>query len=138
LHHMIHTIYEMDQQLHMATTLTSKGGSLGIITYPGTDLSIPAVAGVEIPDPGGSDLMVPILGVEHDRSTGNLIPLAGTMEDANGKGLAPITTGARTIDPVTGEICSVVGAHIDPWTNTIVPHTQSFVETSEGKSNLGM
>lgn len=42
---------------------------------------------MEIPDPGPSDLIVPVLGVEHDFNKGHLIPLAGTMEDAEGRGI---------------------------------------------------
>lgn len=53
--------------------------------YPGTELWIPALYGMEIPDPEGSGLMVPILGME-DENSGEATPLAGSMEDANGKG----------------------------------------------------
>lgn len=41
---------------------------------------------MEIPDPEGSGLMVPILGMETDRNSGDPTPLAGSMEDADGKG----------------------------------------------------
>lgn len=59
-----------------------------MIKYPGTEMWIPAVFGVKIPDPGGSGLMVPVLGLEPDWNTGLPAPLAGTMEDADGKGRA--------------------------------------------------
>lgn len=59
----------------------------GMIPFAGTGLLIPAVVGMQIPDPGGSGLQVPILGVESNPATGRLIPLAGTMEDPDGKGI---------------------------------------------------
>lgn len=54
--------------------------------YPGTELWVPVLYGMEIPDPGGSGLAVPVLGLETDRNSGEAIPLAGSMEDADGKG----------------------------------------------------
>lgn len=59
---------------------------LGMVKYPGTEMWMPAVFGMKIPDPGGSSLMVPILGIDCDRDTRQPSPLAGTMEDGNGKG----------------------------------------------------
>lgn len=57
-----------------------------MMCYPGTELWVPALYGMEIPDPEGSGLMVPILGMETDRNSGDPTPLAGSMEDADGKG----------------------------------------------------
>lgn len=59
---------------------------LGVMRYPGTALWVPALYGMEIPDPEGSGLMVPILGMESDRDAGPATPVAGSMEDADGKG----------------------------------------------------
>lgn len=58
----------------------------GMIKYRNTELWVPAVFGMKIPDPGSSELMVPILGVECDWKTGQPVPLAGVTEDADGKG----------------------------------------------------
>ena len=41
---------------------------------------------MEIPDPAGSGLMVPVLGMESDGDTGHAAPMAGSMEDADGIG----------------------------------------------------
>lgn len=57
-----------------------------MIKYRNTELWVPAVFGMKIPDPGSSELMVPILGVECDWKTGQPVPLAGVTEDADGKG----------------------------------------------------
>lgn len=54
--------------------------------YPGTALQVPVLYGMEIPDPEGSGLMVPVLGMASDGNSGDTIPLAGSMEDASGKG----------------------------------------------------
>ncbi|ERE77071.1 hypothetical protein H671_4g11331 [Cricetulus griseus] len=54
----------------------------GLMCYPRTELWVPALYGMEIPDPEGSGLMVPILGMHRDGDSGNTTPLAGTMEDA--------------------------------------------------------
>lgn len=48
-------------------------------------MCVPALLGMEYPDPVGSGLNVPVLGCQPDLS-GNKIPLAGTMEDPGGKG----------------------------------------------------
>ncbi|XP_019364073.1 PREDICTED: uncharacterized protein LOC109291478 [Gavialis gangeticus] len=126
LHHDMHWLQSLETQRDIASSLKSNGGKLGMIKYPGTEMWIPAVFGVKIPDPGGSGLMVPILGIEPAWNTGLPTPLAGTMEDADGKGLVPITVGARTIDPVTGEPGPVIGTRTNPWTNTVVPIVQSL------------
>lgn len=48
-------------------------------------MCVPALLGMEYPDPVGSGLSVPVLGCQSDLS-GNKTPLAGTMEDPGGKG----------------------------------------------------
>lgn len=57
-----------------------------MMCYPGTELWIPVLYGMEIPDPEGSGLMVPILGMKTDGNSGDTTPLAGSIEDADGKG----------------------------------------------------
>ncbi|XP_042594779.1 uncharacterized protein LOC109103227 isoform X2 [Cyprinus carpio] len=58
----------------------------GEIKLPGTELSLPALPGLEYPDPGGSGLHVPVLGAQLDWVSGYKVPLAATMEDADSKG----------------------------------------------------
>ncbi|XP_018598255.2 uncharacterized protein LOC108928686 isoform X2 [Scleropages formosus] len=101
--------------------MAKDGGAQGEIQFPGTNLSLPALPGLEYLDPGGSGLWVPVLGVEMDWTSGRLVPLAGTMEDVDGKGLVPMRIGARTVDPVTGITGSVVGARLDPLRKIVVP-----------------
>ena len=58
----------------------------GEMCLPGSDVCVPALLGMEYPDPMGSDLSVPVLGCQIDPVSGNTLPLAGTMGDPNGKG----------------------------------------------------
>lgn len=52
----------------------------------GSDMTVPALLGMDYPDPMGSGLSVPVLGCQTDLVSGITIPLAGTMEDPAGKG----------------------------------------------------
>ncbi|KAM4702978.1 uncharacterized protein WCC33_011539 [Rhinophrynus dorsalis] len=129
--HMMYRMCNIINLQKMATDMKCYGGNLGMINYPKTDLWIPAVLGMEIPDPGPSDLMVPILGVQNDFNKGHLIPLAGTMEDSDGRGLIPIKLGAKTIDPVSGHSSLVVGAKTNPLTGVVMPVVQTSGLTNE-------
>lgn len=53
---------------------------------PGSGVCVPALLGMEYPDPLGSGLSVPVLGCHTDPVSGITMPLAGTMEDPGGKG----------------------------------------------------
>lgn len=59
----------------------------GEIPLSGSDVRVPALLGIEYPDPMGSGLTVPVLGCQTDPISGITIPLAGTMEDPDGKGI---------------------------------------------------
>ncbi|KAM8927680.1 uncharacterized protein RCH25_007931 [Pelodytes ibericus] len=132
--HMTYRMYNVSCQQRMAADFKCHGGNLGMIIYPRTELWISAVLGMEIPDPGPSDMMVPILGVEHNFIKGHLIPLAGTMEDSHGKGLVPIKVGATTIDPIMGDSGPVIGARTDPLTGIVMPVVQPWGST-KGKDH---
>ena len=41
----------------------------GLIQFPGSEHSLPALPGLEYPDPGGSGLKVPVLGAQLDLVT---------------------------------------------------------------------
>ncbi|KAM4627455.1 uncharacterized protein ACJ7VT_002401 isoform 1-T1 [Polymixia lowei] len=92
----------------------------------GSDMCVPALLGMEYPDPMGSGLSVPVLGSQTDLVSGIPIPLAGTMEDPEGKGLVAIRCGSQTVDPVTGVLAPVVGARLDVSRKTVVPVTASY------------
>ncbi|XP_039478312.1 uncharacterized protein si:dkey-103g5.4 [Oreochromis aureus] len=106
--------------------LQQDGGTLGEMPLPGSDICVPALLGMEYPDPLGSGLSVPILGFQTDLGSGKTIPLAGTMEDPNGKGLVAIRYGSQTVDPVTGLLAPVVGARLDASRKNVVPVPPSY------------
>ncbi|XP_022368987.1 uncharacterized protein LOC111153940 isoform X2 [Enhydra lutris kenyoni] len=110
----------------------------GMMCYPGTELWVPVLYGMEIPDPEGSGLMVPILGMETDGNSGDATPLAGSMEDADGKGLIPISIGAQATDPFTGEPGPVIGAQTDPSTGLVVPIVQGLEALPRGVRDPGL
>ncbi|KTF80235.1 hypothetical protein cypCar_00019259, partial [Cyprinus carpio] len=128
-HCMLQLLSRLEAVQGQARGVVENGGSVGEIKLPGIELSLPALPGLEYPDPGGSGLHVPVLGAQLDWMSGSMVPLAGTMEDADGKGLVPIHFGAQTVDPVTGVLAPVVGASLDVWKRTVVPVTVSQILT---------
>ncbi|XP_067306926.1 uncharacterized protein si:dkey-103g5.4 isoform X3 [Pseudorasbora parva] len=128
-HCMLQLLSRLEAVQEQARGVAENGGSVGEIKLPGIELSLPALPGLEYPDPGGSGLHVPVLGAQLDWVSGCMVPLAGTMEDTDGKGLIPIRFGAQTVDPVTGVLASVVGANLDVWKRTVVPVTVSQILT---------
>eukprot|EP00066_Takifugu_rubripes_P017519 XP_011606785.1 PREDICTED: uncharacterized protein LOC101076355 [Takifugu rubripes] len=111
--------------LDWAICLQQDGGILGEMPLPDSGMPVPALLGMEYPDPVGSGLSVPVLGFQTDLF-GTGIPLAGTMEDPSGKGLVAIRYGSQTIDPVTGALARVVGARLDAARRTVIPVTVSY------------
>nr|XP_017206661.1 uncharacterized protein si:dkey-103g5.4 isoform X1 [Danio rerio] len=126
-HCMLQMLSRLEAVQEQARAVLEDGGSVGEIKLPGIELSLPALPGLEYPDPGGSGLRVPVLGAQLDWVSGCMVPLAGTMEDADGKGLVPIRFGVQTVDPVTGVIAPVVGANLDVWKRVVVPVTTSQI-----------
>ncbi|KAK9520852.1 hypothetical protein VZT92_020711 [Zoarces viviparus] len=112
--------------LHWAAGLQKDGGTLGEMPLLGSDMCVPALLGMEYPDPMGSGLSVPVLGCQTDLVSGSIIPLAGTMEDPDGKGLVAICYASQTVDPVTGVLTPVVGARLDVSRKYVVPVTASY------------
>ncbi|XP_030633960.1 uncharacterized protein si:dkey-103g5.4 [Chanos chanos] len=124
-HCMLQLLTRLEVLKDWAWGVAQDGGSLGDIQIPDNELSLPALPGMEYPDPGGSGLYVPVLGAQLEWTSGRVVPLAGTMEDADGKGLVPIRFGALTVDPVTGAVAPVVGARLDILGKSVVPVTVS-------------
>ncbi|MEQ2298857.1 hypothetical protein AMECASPLE_009622 [Ameca splendens] len=126
LHCGLQLCTRFEMLLDWALGLQQDGGTLGEMPLPDSDMCLPALVGMEYPDPMGSGLSVPVLGCERDPVSGNTIPLAGTMEDPKGKGMVAIRYGAQAVDPVTGLWAPVVGARLDVSRKNIVPVTSSF------------
>ncbi|KAK7156390.1 hypothetical protein R3I94_006451 [Phoxinus phoxinus] len=128
-HCMLQLLSRLEAVQEQARGVAENGGTVGEIKLPGIELSLPALPGLEYPDPGGSGLHVPVLGAQLDWVSGCMVPLAGTMEDADGKGMVPIRFGSQTVDPVTGVLAPVVGANLDVWKRTVIPVTVSQILT---------
>ncbi|XP_078140393.1 uncharacterized protein LOC144539411 [Centroberyx gerrardi] len=126
LHCQLQLHTRLEVLLDWAAGLQQDGGTLGDMPLPGSDVCVPALLGMEYPDPMGSGLGVPVLGSQTDPLSGVTIPLAGTMEDPDGKGLVAIRCGSQTVDPVTGVLAPVVGARLDVSRKTVVPVTASY------------
>ncbi|XP_047609420.1 uncharacterized protein LOC125111508 isoform X2 [Phacochoerus africanus] len=124
LHHALQQARRLQRQQEAAESIQAGSSRIGMMCYPGTALQVPVLYGMEIPDPEGSGLMVPVLGMASDGNSGDTIPLAGSMEDASGKGLVPIAIGAQAIDALTGEPGPVIGAQMDPSARVVVPVVQ--------------
>eukprot|EP00064_Thunnus_orientalis_P004272 superscaffoldBa00000385_g4283 len=126
LHCQLQLQTRLEILLDWAVDVQQDGGTLGEMHLSGSDMCVPALLGMEYPDPMGSSLSVPVLGCQTDLMSGITIPLAGTMEDPDGKGLVAIRYGFQTVDPVTGVLAPVVGARLDVSRKTVVPVTASY------------
>ncbi|XP_041849904.1 uncharacterized protein si:dkey-103g5.4 isoform X3 [Melanotaenia boesemani] len=126
LHCQLQLQTRLEMLLDWAMGLQQDGGILGDMPLPSSDMCVPALLGMDYPDPVGSGLSVPVLGSQIDPDSGNTIPLAGTMEDPDGKGMVAIRYGSQTVDPVTGLLAPVVGARLDVVKKIIVPVTASY------------
>lgn len=78
---------------------------------PGCDMSVPALLGLEYPDPMGSGLSVPVLGSQADLLTGSTVPLAGTMEDPSGTG----TSSSRETNEVLSRLTRSPDKVVSHW-----------------------
>ncbi|KAM7413322.1 hypothetical protein PAMA_020625 [Pampus argenteus] len=126
LHCQLQLQTRLEILLDWAVCLQQDGGILGEMPLSGSDMCVPALLGMEYPDPMGSGLSVPVLGCQTDLMSGITIPLAGTMEDPDGKGLVAIRYGFQTVDPVTGVLAPVVGARLDVSRKTVLPVTAPY------------
>ncbi|CAL1570452.1 unnamed protein product [Knipowitschia caucasica] len=105
----------------------------------GSNVGVPALVGLEYPDPGGSGLSVPVLGCECMPFSRKRRPLAGTMINPDGKGVEAIRYGSRTIDPATGIVAPVVGARLDISRKSVVPLTAPlWLSISEKTDSIAM
>ncbi|XP_036070856.1 uncharacterized protein si:dkey-103g5.4 [Oryzias melastigma] len=126
LHCQLQFQTRLETLLECAVGLQQDGGALGEMCVPGSGVCVPALLGMEYPDPLGSGLSVPVLGCHTDPVSGITMPLAGTMEDPGGKGMVAIRYGSQTIDPVTGLMATVVGIRLDVLKKTAVPVTAAY------------
>lgn len=58
----------------------------GLYEFSKTGQLLPILVGTTMED-ASTGKQVPILGAEHSRSAGDVVPVAGTMEDPEGSGM---------------------------------------------------
>lgn len=123
--YLLRTQHDVERRLDRSSILAATGGCPGMYEFFKTGQLLPILVGTTMLDPSGTEQQVPILGADKDKKTGNVRPLAGTMEDPEGAGLVPISIGKKALDPVTGEISPVIGIRSNPETGLAIPVTMS-------------
>ena len=126
-------ILDLQRREERATVLSENGGSPGMYENRATGQLLPILVGTTMRDTSGSDLEVPILGVERDKESGNLIPLGGSVEDPQGEGLVPIMIGEKAIDIVSGQASHVVAAKYNHELGITEPITSLAVSRQRKK-----
>lgn len=129
---LLQTQHNLTRRQERASILAATGGSPGMYEHKKTGQLLPILVGTTMQDPSGSGMEVPILGVEKDKSTGNMTPLGGTHEDPEGQGLVAIKLGSKAVDSISGEMSPISGIRRDPTTGSVVPVTLS---SSTGHKN---
>merc|ERR1712048_1446001 len=67
--------HSLARELEKASILAETGGSPGMYEFTATGQLLPILVGMDMRDPSGSGLNVPILGVDRDKETGQIFPL---------------------------------------------------------------
>ncbi len=120
---LLRDVQDVARREERTAVLLDNGGSPGMYEYVTTGQLLPILVGMTMKDKFGSGLDVPILGVERDKEGGNLIPLAGTVEDPYGDGLVAINIGEKVVDPVMGQLSTVVAARYNVELGSTEPVT---------------
>ncbi|EDO25609.1 predicted protein, partial [Nematostella vectensis] len=122
---LLRSLHDVMRREERAALLPESGGSPGMYEFSATGQLLPILVGTTILDPSGTALEVPILGIDKDRDTDTIIPLAGSMEDPTGDGLVPIMVGERAVDPVTEEMSTICGVRLNREFGVVEPVTLS-------------
>ena len=105
----IRDAHDLLRRIKQASIVAETGGSPGMYEFASTGLSLPILVGTMMKDPSGSNLAVPILGIEKNKETNCWFPLGGTVEDSLGEGLKPILLGDLIVDNITGNHAHCIG-----------------------------
>lgn len=125
LTHRLRFLHDVIRREERSTLLLENGGSPGMYEFTATGQLLPILVGTSMKDISGSDLDVPILGIDKDRETDSIIPLGGSMEDPTGDGLVPIMIGEKAVDPVTEEMSVICGVRMNKEFFVVEPVTLS-------------
>ena len=123
-HVKISEISEIKKHLDTMSHINLTGTVLGSYEDLETGVKYACIPGMEIADPAGSSLDVPILAAIKQPATGkNRIlcrPIAGSMKIDTGE-LRAIILGNSSIDPETGNKGFVIGGRLDRKSDMIIP-----------------
>ncbi len=101
-HLVVRRAHRLRRRQQRAEVLAQCGGSPGSWTCPRTGLPLPILVGTVAPDPAGSGVDAPVVGIAKNHVTGELRPLLGATECPESAAVVPIRLGADGIDATTG------------------------------------
>lgn len=123
--HLLRNVHDIMRREERCSLLAETGGSPGMYEFSATGQLLPILVGSTMRDPSGTDLEVPILGIDKNREMDTIIPLGGSLEDPGGEGLVPIMIGEKAVDPVTGVLSTVCGVKMNHEFGVTEPVTLS-------------
>lgn len=136
--HLLRRLHGILKHEEQTTFLMESGGSPGFYEYFATGQLLPILVGTTMRDISGSGLDVPILGIDKDAETKEIIPLGGSLEDPHGNGLVPIMLGETAVDPATGEMSTICGIRLNKDLNICEPVTLSSSLKKKRKAHPAM
>ena len=122
---LLRHLHDIMRREERASLLAENGGSPGMYEFSATGQLLPILVGTSMRDSSGTDLEVPILGIEKDRDMDTMLPLGGSMEDPGGDGLVPIMIAEKAVDPVTEQLSTIVGVKLNQEYAVVEPVTLS-------------
>ena len=123
--HLLRRLHGVLKREEQTTVLMESGGCPGTYEYYATGQLLPILVGTTMRDVSGSGLEVPILGIDKDPESKEIIPLGGSLEDPHGNGLVPIMLGEKAVDPTTDEMSTICGVKLNKDLKITEPVTLS-------------
>ena len=123
--YLLRSVHDIMRREERCSLLAESGGSPGMYEFSATGQLLPILIGTTMRDPSGTDLEVPILGIDKNHETDTIIPLGGSLEDPGGEGLVAIMIGEKAVDPVTGTLSTICGVKMNQEFGVTEPVTLS-------------
>lgn len=123
--HLLRSVHDIMRREERCSLLAESGGSPGMYEFSATGQLLPILVGTTMRDQSGTDLEVPILGIDKNHEIDTVIPLGGSLEDPGGEGLVPIMIGEKAVDPVTGVLSTICGVKMNQEFGVTEPVTLS-------------
>ena len=123
--YLLRNVHDIMRREERCSLLAESGGSPGMYEFSATSQLLPILVGTTMRDPSGTDLEVPILGIDKNHDTDTVIPLGGSLEDPGGEGLVAIMIGEKAVDLVTGSLSTICGVKMNQEFGVTEPVTLS-------------